>query len=51
MPSEGSAGMTNGELTGEGSATSSHLICMIIVPVLIRHSRAHTITAESEQCV
>lgn len=45
MPSGGSAHMTSGDFTGEGSATSRHLICMIIVHVLltctfIQHSRA-----------
>lgn len=29
MPSGGSADMINGDFTVEGSATSSHLICMI----------------------
>lgn len=35
MPSGGSADMTSGDFTGEGSATSRHLICMIIVHVLL----------------
>lgn len=35
MPSGGSADMTSGDFTGEGSATSSRLICMIIVHVLL----------------